>query len=154
MMQQIATHTERMTRASAGPAAREKERMNAGPDPHTRMVKANAAKGRVFRSGVLTRQNFFYRRPIGHPVAVVKDLWEPGGLNPIRFQPSRYGEKIGIANRVGFTHDPRALEIAVLDQPETIRHILWHFLFHRFKGGGIVNPAIAPWPVRMGHMNG
>src|SRR5436190_22081829 len=95
MRQQMPVATERITSASAAPAASENERIIAGATPQTRTVKPSARSGRYLLSG-FTRQNFFHAWPFGRAVAMVQHFGKAFGIHTVGFKPTGDGEEIGI----------------------------------------------------------
>src|SRR5436190_3577291 len=115
--QQMPVATDRITSASAAPAASEKDLMIAGATPQTRTVKPSARSGRYLLSG-FTRQNFFHGGTLGHAVAVVENFRKTLGIHAVGFKPFGEGEKIGVGNSIVRAHHPWPFEIFALDEVE------------------------------------
>jgi hypothetical protein len=85
---------------------------------------------------------------------MVGEAREGAKIHTVGGQEAGEREQVGIADRVVLAQKPGSLQHVVLDHAGMRGHRLRHLVAHGGDCLGVVRPAMAAHPVRMGDMHG
>src|SRR4051812_34025808 len=66
-----------------------------------------------------------------HASSMLDDARQPGGVDPVAFEPGADRKEVRIADRVPVADNPRPLQQLVLDQLEAFGHVRRYLALHR-----------------------